>query len=241
MELTNHILIVDDDREIRELTAEYLRKQMLNVSTAADGGEMRKTIDAGPVDLIVLDVMMPGEDGFSLCRQLNAREQDSIPVIMLTACSDDVDRIVGLETGADDYLTKPFVPRELAARIKAILRRIRMTPRIAGCPDNRRFLDFGEWRLDTIERSLIAPDGTVSAMASAEYSLLRFLLNHSNRVVSRDQLMNHLRGFDSTSYDRSVDLRVSRLRKALRDDARDPKHIKTLRNEGYMLCVKWPA
>ena len=236
MEPTYRILIVDDDREIRELTASYLRKQLLHVSVAADGREMRRILEAGKVDLVILDVLLPNEDGFALCRQLHSAQDCPIPVIMLSACCDDVDRIVGLETGADDYLTKPFVPRELLARIKAILRRYRMMPENAPRQTSRRYIEFGDWRLDVVERSLVAKDGAVSALASAEYNLLRFFLEHSNMVISRDQVMNHLRGIDSAFNDRSVDLRVSRLRKALHDDARDPVCIKTLRNEGYMLC-----
>lgn len=238
MEPAYHILIVDDDRELRQLTAGYLRKQLFNVSVAADGQEMHRLLEAEKIDLVILDVLLPNEDGFALCRQLHAAQNCPVPVLMLSACCDDVDRIVGLETGADDYLTKPFVPRELSARIKAIMRRHRMTPDDCIRQTSGRYIEFGEWRLDVVERSLVANDGAVSALASGDYNLLQFFLDHSNKVVSRDHVMNHLRGIDSAFNDRSVDLRVSRLRKALHDDARNPAFIKTLRNEGYMLCRK---
>ncbi len=234
MDQLDHILIVDDDQQIRELTADYLRKKQLKVTVAADGSEMASRLEDEEIDLVVLDLMLPGEDGLSLCRKLHSDSQNPIPVIMLTACAEDVDRIVGLETGADDYMTKPFVPRELLARIKAILRRCRQPTDGSKAVPSWRYVEFGDWRLDTIERCLVDRSGKIHALSSAELNLLNFFIDHPHRVISRDQLMNYLRGRDSTFYDRSVDLRISRLRKSLGDDAKEPAYIKTIRNEGYV-------
>lgn len=232
----DHVLIVDDDPDIRQLLADYLQKNELRVSCAADGKQMRSVLLNQPVDAIVLDLMLPGEDGLSLFRGL--REQvhyAHIPVLMLTARADDVDRIIGLELGADDYLGKPFVPRELLARLRAVLRRARMLPPGTPRATETRYLAFGDWLLDTVERNLIARGGTVSPLQSAEYTLLRFLLDHPQRVVTRDHLLVALAGREADVFDRSIDLRVSRLRKRLGDDAREPEYVKTVRNEGYVL------
>ena len=237
MSRPDHILVVDDDPEIRRLVADYLSKQELQVSTAADGRQMRAVLAGTPVDAIVLDLMLPGEDGLALFRAL--REQPAhaqIPVLMLTARADDVDRIIGLELGADDYLGKPFVPRELLARIRAVLRRARMLPPGSARPDGARYLAFGDWLLDTVERHLIARGGTVTVLQAAEYTLLRFLLDHPQRVVTRDQLLVGIAGREAEAFDRSIDLRVSRLRRRLGDDARAPSYVKTVRNEGYVLA-----
>jgi len=237
MQRPDHILIVDDDPDIRSLLADYLSKQDLRVSCAANGRQMRSVLEASPVDLIVLDLMLPGEDGLTLFRALReAPPHAQIPVLMLTARADDVDRIIGLELGADDYLTKPFVPRELVARIRAVLRRARMLPAAAPRADAARFLAFGDWLLDAVERQLIARGGTVTLLQGAEYALLRFLLEHPNRIVNRDLLLVSLAGRDADAFDRSIDLRVSRLRRRLGDDAREPAYIKTVRNEGYVFC-----
>ena len=236
MQGPDHILIVDDDPDIRSLLADYLGKQQLRISCAANGKQMRAALAAAPVDLIVLDLMLPGEDGLTLFRTLRESPHAAIPVLMLTARADDVDRIIGLELGADDYLTKPFVPRELLARIRAVLRRARMLPPNSPRPDAVRFLTFGDWLLDTVERQLIARGGTVTLLQGAEYALLRFLLDHPNRVVTRDQLLISLAGRDAEAFDRSIDLRVSRLRRRLGDVAREPSYIKTVRNEGYVFC-----
>ena len=235
MQPHNHILIVDDDPDIRSLLADYMNKQDLQVSCAANGKQMRSVLADTPIDLIVLDLMMPGEDGLTLFRALRETPAHAqVPVLMLTARADDVDRIIGLELGADDYLTKPFVPRELVARIRAVLRRARMLPASAARADTARFLGFGDWLLDAVERQLIARGGTVTLLQGAEYALLRFLLDHPNRVVSRDQLLVTLAGRDADAFDRSIDLRVSRPRRRLADDAREPAYIKTVRNEGYV-------
>jgi two-component system, OmpR family, response regulator len=237
MEQSDHILIVDDDRELRELLAEYLRKNGFQVSAAADGRQMYQALAVEPVDLIVLDLMLPGEDGLVLCRNLRAGKAGTTPVLMLTARSDDTDRIVGLEMGADDYLGKPFVSRELLARIRAILRRTRMLPPNLRITEPARTLAFGQWRLDTTARHLIDDAGTIVSLSGAEYRLLCVFLELPQRVLSRDQLLNLTQGRDAEVFDRSIDLLVSRLRQRLRDDAREPRYIKTVRSEGYVFSA----
>jgi two-component system OmpR family response regulator len=229
-----HILVVDDDREIRALLAEYLEKNGLRVSAAPDGKEMRRCLSRMHVDLIVLDVMLPGDDGLKLCRELRASSQ--VPIIMLTARAEDIDRILGLELGADDYLPKPFNPRELLGRIAAVLRRAAHAPRDP-MPSNVVGYRFAGWRLDTAERSLTHEDGSTVALSGAEYRLLAVLLAHAGRVLSRVQLMELLRGRDFEPFDRSIDVRVSRLRQLLHDDARTPHIIKTVYGEGYVIGV----
>ncbi len=232
----DHVLIVDDDPDIRQLLADYLQQHELQVSCAVDGRQMRAVLASQPVDAIVLDLMLPGEDGLTLFRALREQPRHAaIPVLMLTARADDVDRIIGLELGADDYLGKPFVPRELLARLRAVLRRARMLPPRTPRAEETRYLAFGDWLLDTVERHLIALGGTLTPLQSAEYTLLRFLLDHPQRVVTRDHLLVALAGREADVFDRSIDLRVSRLRKRLADDAREPGYIKTVRNEGYVL------
>ncbi|GAA5787142.1 two-component system response regulator BfmR [Chitiniphilus shinanonensis] len=225
-----HLLVVDDDDEIRALLQDYLEKNGFRVSTAADGAAMRRVLAADPVKLVVLDVMLPGEDGLALCRALRAESE--IPVVMLTALNDETDRIVGLELGADDYVTKPFSPRELLARIRVILRRTRHTP----VTTEPRLSHFSGWQLQHAGRQLISPDGLAIPLSLAEYRLLKVLLEHANRVLSRDQLLDYTRGREAVPFDRSVDMLVSRLRQRLSDDPRNPALIRTVRNEGYMLC-----
>jgi len=235
----DHILIVDDDREIRGLLADYLEKQGLRCTTAADGREMKAALERHRVDLIVLDIMMPGEDGLTLCRNLRGGgTHANTPVLMLTARGEDMDRIVGLEMGADDYLAKPFVPRELLARIRAILRRARaLPPNLDPHPaEHASELRFAGWRLNTVGRHLIAADGTVVPLSGAEYRLLAVFLAHPQRVLNRDQLMELTQGREADVFDRSIDLMVSRLRQRLGDNAREPGVIKTVRNEGYVLA-----
>lgn len=230
-----HILVVDDDREIRQLLGEYLEKNGFRASVVADGRGMRRVLEQSHVDLIVLDVMMPGEDGLKLCRELRARSQ--VPVIMLTALGDDVDRIVGLEVGADDYLVKPFNPRELLVRIRAVLRRTVHAPRDPS-PKEVRAYRFRGWRLDTVSRALTHENGTAAALSGAEYRLLAILLAHPSRVLSRAQLMELIRGRDLDPLDRSIDVRISRLRQTLGDDGRAPQIIKTVYGEGYVIGVE---
>lgn len=228
-----HLLIVDDDADLRELLAGYLGRQGFRVSGAADGRGMWAALEREPPDLVILDVMLPGDDGLVLCRTLRAHS--TIPVIMLTARGDDTDRIIGLEMGADDYLPKPFNPRELLARIKSILRRARSVPAEPG--EIRRF-HFAGWTLQVDVRQLIAPDGVVVALGASDYRLLRVFLDHPQRVLSRDQLLDLTQGREAAPFDRSIDVQVSRLRRRLRDDPRDAALIKTIRNEGYLLTAQ---
>ncbi|WP_124420030.1 response regulator [Pseudomonas sp. R2-60-08W] len=234
MEHVDHILIVDDDREIRELVGNYLQKNGLRTTVVADGRQMRAFLASTPVDLIVMDIMMPGDDGLVLCRELRAGKHKATPILMLTARNDDTDRIIGLEMGADDYLAKPFVARELLARINAVLRRTRMLPPNLIVTEAGRLLAFGKWRLDTTARHLLDSEGTIVTLSGGEYRLLRVFLDHPQRVLNRDQLLNLTQGRDADLFDRSIDLLVSRLRHRLQDDARDPAYIKTVRSEGYV-------
>ena len=236
METNDHILIVDDDREIRELLATYLERNGMRATAVAGGRQMRTVLEEGPVDLIVLDLMLLGEDGLLLCRELRAGKWRSIPVLMLTALNEETERIIGLEMGADDYLTKPFAVRELLARIRAVLRRARMLPPNLEQAEVVQVLSFGDWQLDTMARHLIDAKGTMVTLSGAEYRLLRAFLDHPQRVLTRDQLLNLTQGRDSDQFDRSIDLLVSRLRQRLQDDAREPRYIKTLRSEGYIFA-----
>jgi len=229
-----HVLIVDDDREIRGLLAQYLEKHDFRTTAVADGREMRRVLERSHIDLLVLDLMLPGEDGLSLCRELRGRSQ--LPIIMLTARGEDVDRIVGLELGADDYVAKPFNPRELLGRIKAVLRRSAHAPRDPS-PDNVRGFSFDGWRLDTVTRTLTGASGNEVPLSGAEYRLLAVLLGSGNRVLTRAQLTELLRGREADPFDRSIDVRVSRLRQILGDDARAPQIIKTVYGEGYVIGV----
>ncbi len=233
-EAIDHVLIVDDDADIRELIAEYLRRQGLQASVAADAREMRAALASQRIDLVVLDLMLPGTDGITLCRELRAPGAPHMPIVMLTARSDEADRILGLELGADDYLTKPFAARELLARIRAVLRRTRMLPPNMAAQEPARVLAFGEWRLDTTARHLLDASDAVVALSGAEYRLLRVLLSHPNRVLTRDQLLNLTQGREAEVFDRSIDLLVSRLRQRLGDGVREPRYITTVRNEGYV-------
>ncbi|MGB9095871.1 response regulator [Erwinia sp.] len=237
MEHIDNILVVDDDRDIRELVTDYLIKSGYRATGAANGREMRAVLSDSHVDLVVLDIMMPGDDGLTLCRQLRNDTQRNLPVLMLTARSDDTDRILGLEMGADDYLIKPFVARELLARIKAILRRTRALPPNLQITEAGRLIAFGNWQLDTSARHLLDSEGTIVALSGAEYRLLRVFLDHPQRVLSRDQLLNLTQGRDAELFERSIDLLVSRLRQRLLDDAREPAYLKTVRSEGYVLAM----
>ncbi len=234
MDAQDHILIVDDDAEIRNLLCAYLAKNGYKASAAADGRSMRAALGRSKVDLVVLDLMLPGEDGLTLCRKLRA--ESDIPVVMLTARGEETDRIVGLEMGADDYLPKPFNPRELLARIKSVLRRTRSLPRNLR-PDQAHRIAFAGWRLDTVARHLVSAEGVITSLSGAEYQLLRIFLDHPNQVLNRDQLMLLSKGHEADALDRSVDIRVSRLRHRLNDNPADPKIIKTVRGEGYVLAV----
>ena len=228
-----HILVVDDDREIRDLVARYLRKRDFRVRTAGDGHEMKKEIASWSFDLVILDLMMPGEDGLSLCRGLRA--SSNIPVIMLTAMGEETDRIIGLEMGADDYIAKPFNPRELLARIRAVLRRSEASaanPKQDDEPSG--ILIFAEWQFDPATRELISPDGLLTPLSGGEFDLLNTFVTHPQRVLSRAQLLDMARGRDALPFDRSIDVQVSRLRRKLEADPANPVLIKTVRSGGYM-------
>ncbi len=236
---TDRILIVDDDREIRELISSYLTRSGMHVITVPTGRHMRVALEnSGPFDMIILDLMMPGEDGLTLCRDLRAGKHKAIPILMLTARSEESDRILGLEMGADDYLSKPFSSRELLARMRAVLRRTRMLPPNMRSTEDARCLAFGDWKLDTIERHLIDSEDTVVPLSGAEYRLLRTFLDHPQKVLNRDQLLSLTQGREAEMFERSIDLLVSRLRQRLRDDAREPRYIKTVRSEGYVFSMR---
>lgn len=242
MDAMPHLLIVDDDSEIRELLSRFLRQHGFRVSVAADGRDMRRVLDERGIDLIVLDLMLPGEDGLVLCRRLRA--ESDLPVIMLTAMGEEIDRIVGLEMGADDYLAKPFNPRELLARIKAVMRRAAALPgrtpgsaggglvSAAGC------LRFAGFVFDLDSRALHSPSGELVPLSAGEFALLAALVTHPQRVLSRDQLLDLARGRDAQPFDRSIDVQVSRLRRKIETDPRVPQLIKTVRNGGYLFAPK---
>ena len=233
MEKQDCILIVDDDPEIRRLLVDYLARNGLAALAARDGREMWQALARNAVDLIVLDLTLPDSDGLTLCRDLRAKS--TLPVLMLTARGEETDRIIGIEMGADDYLVKPFNPRELLARIKSILRRTRALPPNLH-PETARYLCFGGWTLDTAARLLSSPDGVATPLSGGEYRLLRILLDHPNRVLNRDQLSELTQGREAEAYDRAIDVQVSRLRQRLHDDSREPRLIKTVRGEGYVLA-----
>ncbi|WP_020410366.1 response regulator [Hahella ganghwensis] len=227
-----HILVVDDDAEIRSLLSDYLTRNGFVVSSAADGEAFFQMLAQSTPDLVVLDIMLPGEDGFAICQRL--RRESGVPVVMLTANSDETDRIVGLEMGADDYLAKPFNPRELLARIKAILRRVQEPAKTALSP---KLYHFGGLTLDTTTRILKFPDNTQTHLTGADYSLLLMFLNKGNDVLSRDEISDVLHGRECSPFDRSIDVHMSRLRQRLGDDAKNPHLIKTVRGAGYVLTV----
>ncbi len=233
--MRDQILIVDDDEDIQALLAEYLRKNGFDARAVADGKAMRQALASKPASLVVLDLMLPGEDGLVLCRQLRAKSQ--IPILMLTARGEASDRILGLEMGADDYLAKPFEPRELLARIRSILRRSKMLPADTEI-DVPEELQFSGWLLDTRTRNLRAPDGMCVSLSGAEYRLLLIFLRNPNAVLSRDQLSNFTFGRDADPLDRTIDMQVSRLRERLRDQAREAEIIKTVRGKGYVLASR---
>jgi two-component system OmpR family response regulator len=238
MEPTPHILIVDDSVDIREPLAKYLAKKGLRVSTADGGQEMRRVMKTSAIDLVVLDIMMPGEDGLSLCRII--RETTGLPVILLTAMVEETDRVVGLEIGADDYVTKPFSPRELLARIKAVLRRSRGLPKPAAMQERSR-LRFDRWMLDTLRRELVGGDGVAVPLSTTDFRLLTVFLERPRMVLSRDQLLDLTSGRSLEPFERSIDNQVSRLRKKIEADPKNPAIIKTVWGGGYMLAAEVAA
>ncbi|MET3136140.1 two-component system OmpR family response regulator [Undibacterium sp. GrIS 1.2] len=234
MDTPSKILIVDDDRDIRSLLADYLDGHGYSTLMAADGNAMWAALDSNQVDLVVLDLNLPGDDGLTLCRNLRAKSM--MPVIMLTARSEPLDRILGLEMGADDYLPKPFEPRELLARIRSVLRRTQSMT-LGSNGEQVQRLKFSDWTLDLTARHLVSPEGMVIALSGAEFRMLNIFLDHPNRILNRDQLLNMTHGRDADPFDRSIDIQISRLRQKLREDARSPQIIKTVRNGGYVLSV----
>lgn len=224
------VLVVDDHRDIRDLVSRYLQEHGMRTLLAEGGVTMKRQLRDHAVDLVVLDIMMPGDDGLTLCRYL--REHTELPVILLTAMSEETDRIIGLEMGADDYLTKPFNPRELLARIKAVLRRASALPP-QRAPMAGRNLRFDGWTLDVDRHQLTDPEGVEVSLSTAEYRLLLAFLEHAGRVLSRDQLMDLTRGREADAFDRSIDNHVSRLRRKMDPDARHPRLIKTIWGGGY--------
>lgn len=226
------VLLVDDDAQIRQLVCDYLNGFNIHADGVPDGRAMHAALAREDYQLILLDLMLPGSDGFTLCRELRARTR--IPIIMLTARSESADKVLGLELGADDYVVKPFDPRELVARIHTVLRR---TPRENAVVEGEEVV-FARWRLKPTLRELRAPDGTVVPLSNAEFRLLWSFLERPRRVLSRDQLMDAARGRAMEAFDRSIDLLVSRLRQKLGEDPRDPALIRTVRGEGYMLDAR---
>ena len=233
MDVSPHILVVDDDREIRDLTGRYLRKHGFRVESAGDAKAMDRLLRDGRFDLIVLDLMLPGEDGLSICRRLRASTR--IPILMLTAVAEDTDRIIGLEIGADDYLTKPFNPRELLARIRAVLRRAERADSTADPVEG--VLTFSGWRLDPARRELRDPQGVLVELTAGEFGLLMALVERPRRVLSRDRLLDLTKGRDAQPFDRSIDVQVSRLRRKIEPDPKNPDMIKTVRSGGYIFTL----
>ncbi len=233
MDAQPHILVVDDDREIRELLSRFLEKQGMRVSAARDAREARRLWPLGRYHIVVLDLMMPGESGLNFARWL--RSQSNVPILMLTAMAEETDRIVGLELGADDYVQKPFNPRELLARIRAILRRTNGEgPALEA---DARPIQFAGWTLEPSRRRLLNPDGAEVPLTGGEYELLAALVERPNRILTRDMLMDLLRGRQAGPFDRAIDVAVSRLRRKLEDDGRNPNLIKTVRGGGYVLST----
>lgn len=230
VEQSPHILIVDDDREIRDLLSRFLARNGFRVSVAREEREMLKVLQDSAINLIVLDAMLPGKHGFTICRELRAAS--SVPIIMLTAAGDETDRIVGLEMGADDYVAKPFNPRELLARMRAVLRRAPEPGRPADVP--RGALRFSGWTLDVARRQLLSPEGTLVTLSTGEFDLLVAFAEHPQRVLSRDQLLDLARGRAPAPFDRSIDVQVSRLRRKIQIDPQAPEIISTVRGGGYL-------
>jgi two-component system OmpR family response regulator len=232
---TPHLLLVDDERSIREPLAQYLTKQGFRVTQTGDAEAARTRLTAYAIDLVILDIMMPGEDGLSLCRHI--RETSEIPVILLTARSEETDRIVGLEMGADDYVVKPFSPRELAARVKVILRRAAAGGARQHGPDSGSFA-FAGWVLKSGERALVDREGVSVPLSTGEYNLLHALVTRPRQVLTRDQLLDLTQGREAAAFDRAIDNQVSRLRRKIETDAKNPELIKTVWGGGYTLAAE---
>lgn len=232
VEITQHILVVDDDPEVCETIERYLTREGYAVHCAADGDAMYEIVAHNRIDLVVLDIRLPKKDGLTLMREL--REDSSVPIVLLTARDDVIDRVVGLEGGADDYLPKPFHPRELMARIRAVLRRTDQPQSQAKKNEAPSFLTFDGWRLDCRTHQLTSPDGAEVALSPFEYDLLFVFLQNPNRVLSRDYLLDQIRGRSLTPFERSIDVHISHLRKKLEANPQNPQTIKTIRSVGYI-------
>jgi len=228
-----HVLLVDDERSIREPLAQYLSRNGFRVTAAADAAEARTRLAGSAIDLVVLDIMMPGEDGLSLCRHI--RESGDLPVILLTAKSEETDRIIGLEMGADDYVLKPFSPRELVARIKAIFRRV-AAGGVRQHADGTNYA-FDGWVLKTGERTLVDREGVAVPLSTAEYNLMLAFATRPNQVLNRDQLLDITQGREANAFDRAIDNQISRLRRKIEDDPKNPRFIKTVWGGGYTLAA----
>lgn len=229
-----NLLLVDDEPTLREPLAEYLTGQGFAVAEAESAAIARSRVLEQRPDLVLLDIMMPGEDGLSLCRHLV--EAQDIPVILLTAKGEATDRIIGLEIGADDYVVKPFEPRELVARIRTVLRRAGKSEKASG-PETDLFYAFEDWQLDPLKRRLIDPEGTMVALTTAEFRLLRALLDHPQQVMDRDRLLDIVQGREAHLFDRAIDNQISRLRRKIEVDSRKPQLIQTVRGGGYRLSA----
>ena len=229
-----HVLVVDDDPTIRELVTDYLAKNEFRVTAVADGRAMQAVLADQVVDLVVLDLKLRSEDGMALARRI--RDESEIPIVMLTGRSEEADRIMGLELGADDYLTKPFSPRELLARIRTVLRRRRAEVR-QGKPDGIRAYRFDGWELNLNTRRLTARDGRVVPLSNGEFSLLVVLLGAPDRILSRDQLLDLSRLHNDEVFNRSIDVQIMRLRRKIENDAAEPRYIRTERGVGYLFGV----
>jgi two-component system OmpR family response regulator len=234
MDMTPHILVVDDDRELRSLLSTFLTASGYRVSLVDGGAAMTQTMNAARIDLIILDVMMPREDGLSICRRLRA--SGTIPIIMLTAADTETDRVVGLEMGADDYLSKPFSTRELLARVRAVLRRASM-PTAGSAAGSGRIFEFAGWRLDVTRRQLYSPARALVDLRAAEFDLLLALVERPKHVLNRDQLLDLARGRSANAFDRSIDVHISRLRHRMEINPKDPLLIKTVRSGGYVFTA----
>jgi two-component system OmpR family response regulator len=233
-----HILFVEDDAEIRTLVADLLRDHGFRVSVAREGREMDRLLSVSRIDLLILDIMLPKEDGLSLCRRVRATS--NLPIIMLTARGSEIERVVGLEMGADDYLAKPFSTHELLARIRAVLRRAHAVSRMVK-DERHALLTFAGWKLDLGARRLHAADGTRVPLTGGEFELLVAFCEHPNRVLTRDQLLDLTRGRAPAPFDRSIDVQVSRLRRKLEEDPKDPVLIQTVRSGGYVFTPEVAA
>jgi len=236
-----HILVVDDERRIRTILNRYLSKEGFRVSEAAGGTAMRSALERDSIDLVLLDLVMPGEDGLSLARQI--RQRSEVPVIMLTGKGELIDRVVGLEAGADDYIAKPFHLREVLARIRTVMRRTHPQPGSAppqGSPSGANTgetLVFQDWRFDLLKRELRRPDGDLVPLTAGEFDLLHVLASNPNRVLNRDYLMNLVKGREWAAFDRAIDTQVARLRRKVEPDPQNPQLIKTVRGAGYIFAA----